>query len=98
MFKLFRYLGKYWWAALLAPLFMIGAVALVMLFCMPKKWGISATVMAALIAFSRLYNGVHYPTDILGGLIVGSLVAVVAYWLLDRYHLVAKTSNPSENM
>ena len=48
--------------------------------------------------YSRMYLGVHYPTDILGGLIVGSLVAVVAYWLLDRYHLVAKTSNPSENM
>ena len=48
--------------------------------------------------YSRMYLGVHYPTDILGGLIVGSLVAVVAYWLLDRYQLVAKTSNPSENM
>ena len=48
--------------------------------------------------YSRMYLGVHYPTDIMGGLIVGSLVAVVAYWLLDRYHLVAKTSNPSENM
>ena len=48
--------------------------------------------------YSRMYLGVHYPTDILGGLIVGSLVALVAYWLLDRYHLVVKTSNPSENM
>ncbi len=31
MFKLFRYLKKYWWAAILAPLFMIGEVALDML-------------------------------------------------------------------
>ena len=38
--------------------------------------------------YSRMYLGVHYPTDILGGLIVGSLVAVVAYWLLSRYRLV----------
>lgn len=40
--------------------------------------------------YSRMYLGVHYPTDILGGLIVGSLVAVVAYLLLRRYHLVGE--------
>ena len=44
--------------------------------------------------YSRMYLGVHYPTDILGGLIVGSLVAVVGYWLLDRYRLVVKESCP----
>ena len=32
--------------------------------------------------YSRMYLGVHYPTDILGGLIVGSLVAVLAFWVL----------------
>ena len=31
MFKLIKYLRKYWWAALLAPLFMIGEVAMDML-------------------------------------------------------------------
>ena len=44
--------------------------------------------------YSRMYLGVHYPTDILGGLIVGLLVAVVGYWLLDRYRLVVKESCP----
>jgi undecaprenyl-diphosphatase len=38
--------------------------------------------------YSRMYLGVHYPTDILGGLIVGSLVAVVAFWGLRRCHLL----------
>ena len=38
--------------------------------------------------YSRMYLGVHYPTDILGGLIVGSLVAVGGYWLLGRCRLV----------
>ena len=38
----------------------------------------------AMNCYSRMYLGVHYPTDILGGLIVGSLVAVGAYWLLRR--------------
>lgn len=54
------------------------AVALVMLFCMPKKWGISATVIAGLIAFSRLYNGVHYPTDVLGAFGVAFATAFFA--------------------
>ena len=48
----------------------------------------------AVNCYSRMYLGVHYPTDILGGLIVGSLVAVVGYWLLDRYRLVVKESCP----
>lgn len=36
-----------------------------------KKWGIPAFVIAALVAFSRLYLFVHYPTDVLGGIILG---------------------------
>ena len=39
-------------------------------------------------SYSRMYLGVHYPLDILGGLIVGSLVALVAYWFLRRAHLI----------
>ena len=34
----------------------------------PKKWRTAAMVLATLIALSRLYVGVHYPTDVLGGL------------------------------
>ncbi len=32
--------------------------------------------------YSRMYLGVHYPTDIMGGLIVGALVAVAMYQVL----------------
>ena len=34
-------------------------------------------VLAVLIAFSRLYNGVHYPTDVLSGAVLGLLVASI---------------------
>lgn len=34
--------------------------------------------------YSRMYLGVHYPGDILGGLIVGSVIALLMYWILCR--------------
>ena len=34
--------------------------------------------------YSRMYLGVHYPLDILGGLMVGTVVAIVACWVLKR--------------
>jgi len=38
-------------------------------------------VLAALIAFSRLYLHVHYPTDVLGGIDLGIMCAAVTIWL-----------------
>ena len=37
----------------------------------------------ALNCYSRMYLGVHYPSDILGGLVVGTLTALLAYALLQ---------------
>ena len=58
------------------------AVALVMLRMLPKKFGIPAVVLAALVAFSRLYLGIHYPTDVLAGALVGWLSALCAMKLV----------------
>lgn len=38
-----------------------------------KRIGIPALILAVLIAFSRLYLYVHYPTDVLAGLLLGIL-------------------------
>ena len=38
--------------------------------------GFLAFVLALLIAFSRLYLQVHYPSDVLGGLIIGFLMGL----------------------
>ena len=43
-----------------------------------KLWKI-AVVLAVLIAFSRLYLYVHYPTDVLCGLIIGVFSAIISY-------------------
>ena len=58
------------------------AVALVMLRMLPKKIGIPAVVLAALVAFSRLYLGVHYPTDVLVGFLVALMGSTVAVWIV----------------
>ena len=44
-----------------------------------KKLGIVALVMAFLMGLSRLYVGVHFPTDVYGGIIVGALIALAVY-------------------
>ena len=51
------------------------AAAWVMFTMLPRKYGVPALILAILIAFSRMYVGVHYPTDVLGGVIVGCLSA-----------------------
>lgn len=51
---------------------------------MPRGYSVPALILAALISFSRLYVGVHYPTDILGGLIVGVLCAEIAFRAVYR--------------
>lgn len=48
-----------------------------------RKWQATVPLMlwVALNCYSRMYLGVHYPGDILGGLIVGSVVSIGIYYL-----------------
>ena len=54
--------------------------ACVALLCGNKKLGVPAVIMAFLVAFSRLYLYVHYPTDVIASIVLGSILAVVGYW------------------
>lgn len=49
----------------------------------PKKIGVPALFLASLVAVSRLYVGVHYPTDIIGGCIIGFICSVLAYQVVQ---------------
>ena len=48
-----------------------------------RKLGVPALVLAAFIAFTRLYLYVHFPTDVLGGLALGLALGALASWLVD---------------
>jgi undecaprenyl-diphosphatase len=50
------------------------ACATVIAWAAPRL-AIPSFVLAALIAWSRVYNGVHWPLDVLGGAVLGVLVA-----------------------
>ena len=60
------------------------ACAWVLFWRAPRKWGVPALVMAVLISLSRLYVGVHYPTDVIGGLVIGICSACLALWLVPK--------------
>ncbi|NOX45847.1 MAG: phosphatase PAP2 family protein, partial [Chlorobi bacterium] len=53
-----------------------------------KGFTISILLWAGIISYSRIYLGVHYPGDVLGGVIVGSLIgwcmAIVTSKLLNK--------------
>ena len=48
-----------------------------------RKLGVPALVLAAFIAFTRLYLYVHFPTDVLGGLVLGLALGFFVSWLVD---------------
>jgi len=72
-----------------------GFASAVTVFINHKKEGIAAMVVAALIAFSRMYLFVHFPTDILGGMVLGAGVAVLTYFIVHRWapKLLKKENN-----
>ena len=59
------------------------ATAVVLFRNLKKRYGIPLLVLAVLISLSRLYVGVHYPTDVLFGAISGTLLAILAQWLVN---------------
>ena len=59
------------------------AIFLTLLF--KKKWfGYCIMLWAAIVSFSRIYLGVHYPGDILGGAIVGLFSGIFVFGLLVK--------------
>lgn len=49
-----------------------------------KKWSFLFYFLATLIAFSRLYLFVHYPSDIIVGIALGTICGLLTIKLLDK--------------
>ena len=65
------------------------------IFLCNKKWGAPALVLAVLIAFSPLYFYIHYPTDVIGGMILGIGFAVAAFFIVGAiWNKVTKKQLP----
>ena len=61
------------------------AVAVVVFRNLPKKIGVPVLVLAFLISLSRIYVGVHYPTDVVCGAIFGTLSALAAEFIVKHF-------------
>ncbi len=58
-----------------------------------KRFGKVAFVLGGFIAFSRLYLYMHYPTDVIGGVILGLINGVIAFIIVDKIYKFTKTHN-----
>ena len=61
--------------------------ACIVLLLNDKRMGIPATILAVLVAFSRLYLYVHYPSDVIVSVFLGSLFAVIGNAVAQRIPL-----------
>lgn len=72
---------------------LISFISATMVFLHNKKWGAVTLIIAALISFSRLYLFVHFPTDVLGGALLGIAIALSVYNIWNKIEEIKEKKN-----
>ncbi len=67
----------------------LGFAVAAMVWTFNRKAGAGLTVLAVLLAFSRVFVGAHYPFDVLGGAVLGALTSWIFSVLSERAPLKA---------
>ncbi len=62
-----------------------GLALITLLFIKNKKWSIFVLTWASLVSYSRIYVGVHYPSDLFFGAVLG---ACISYIVFKTYNLI----------
>ncbi len=78
-------------------------VAILLLLIIRKHWFAAVMLFwAALVSYSRIYLGVHYPGDILGGAMLGMLCGYLVYllfrWAIPRIPASWNMTDPSNSV
>ena len=78
--------GKYGFPSAHASNSMALAFLVIFFLSKGKKWVVAAMILwSLLMAYTRLYLGVHYPLDILCGFVVGSCCALLMYFIHGKW-------------
>ncbi len=67
------------------------------MFKINKKVGIIAVIIACIVGFSRIYNYVHYPTDVFAGMILGIAFGLLAIFLFKKFSIDDKLLKTKKN-
>ena len=57
-----------------------------------KKWSFVGFIFTIIMAIDRIYLVVHYPTDVIAGIIVGGIAGLIACWLINVIYKWAENS------
>jgi undecaprenyl-diphosphatase len=72
------------------------ATVIALLPFLPRPLARAAILFAALVGWSRIYLGVHYPLDVVGGAGLGMMVGALALLAVRRLASPASTGVPTD--